>query len=72
MCCVCSFSSIEEDFVTWSEGLWPAVCQKFGIDSSQQTKNVREYTLTVHSDLSLELVFSGEPQRLGSFANQKP
>ena len=58
--------------MTWSEALWPAVCQKFGVDSSQGTSNAREYTLTVHSDLSPERVFTGEPQRLGSFANQKP
>ena len=67
--CVCS---IEEDFVTWSEALWPVVCQRFGVDSALDTSNVREYTLTVHSDLSPERVFTGEPQRLRSFANQKP
>ncbi|CAI7993043.1 NADPH--cytochrome P450 reductase [Geodia barretti] len=65
-------ANIEEDFVTWSEALWPAVCQRFGVDSALDTSNVREYAITVHSDLSPERVFTGEPLRLGSFANQKP
>ena len=64
--------SIEEDFVTWKEGLWPAVCHAFGIDSSSQESVMREYALTEHTDLPPENVFSGEPHRLGSYQNQKP
>lgn len=64
--------SIEEDFVTWTEGLWPAVCQKYGIDNTKDVGNIREYALTVHSDLPVERVYSGEPHRLESYANQKP
>jgi hypothetical protein len=67
-----SFLSIEEDFVTWKEELWPSVCQQFGVDSSQQSGMVREYQLTVHEDLPKEKVFVGEPHRLGSYQNQKP
>lgn len=64
--------SIEEDFVTWKENLWPTVCQKFGIDSSEQVGIVREYELTVHEEMTPEWVFTGEPHRLGTFQNQKP
>ena len=72
MCvCICAFS-IEEDFVTWTEGFWPAACQQFGIDTSKQLGDVREYSLTLLSDPAPERVFVGEPHRLGSFANQKP
>ena len=63
---------MEEDFVTWTEGLWPAVCLKFGIDTTQQTGNMREYSLLEPTDVPPERVFAGEPHRLGSFANQKP
>ena len=73
--CACGVTlqcSIEEDFVTWKEGLWPALCQAFGIDSSSQENMVREYVLTEHTDLPPEKVFTGEPHRLGSYKNQKP
>ena len=66
------FISIEEDFITWKEGLWPAVIQFFGIDTSQATQVGREYELTIHNDLASDRVFCGEPNRLGSFAKQKP
>lgn len=65
-------SSIEEDFVTWKENLWPSVCQRFGIDSSEQRAIVREYQFTVHTDMPSERIFEGEPHRLGSYENQKP
>lgn len=28
--------SIEEDFVTWKEKLWHAVCERFGLDASAE------------------------------------
>ena len=64
--------SIEEDFVTWCEDLWPTVCQAFGVDNTEQVNVAREYELTVHTDLPAERVFVGEPHRLGSYQNQKP
>ena len=67
--CPCS---IEEDFVTWKENLWPCVCQKFGVDGSEQAGIAREYKLTVPPDLSPERVFTGEPHRLGTYLEQKP
>lgn len=63
--------SIEENFVTWKEAMWPAVCQYFGVNSSQSTANIREYKLTIHTDLPSEKVFVGESNRLGAFAKQK-
>ena len=64
--------SIEEDFVTWKENLWSSVCQKFGIDGSEQGTIVREYELTVHTNLPPEKIYIGEPHRLGTFEHQKP
>ena len=67
-----AFHSIEEDFVTWKEGLWPSVAQYYGIDSSQATQVRRDYELTIHTDLNPTEIFSGEPHKLGSFVLQKP
>ena len=63
--------SIEEDFVTWKEGLWPEVMQYFKIDSSQATAVGREYEFSLHTEISTDEVFTGEPNRLGSYKNQK-
>jgi len=68
----CNFS-IEDDFVTWREGFWPAVCEKFGIEATGEDISMRQYTLTVHDDeISKEKTFRGEPARLNSFNTQKP
>ncbi len=58
--------------MTWKENLWPCVCQKFGVDSSEQASIAREYELTTHSDLPPERIFTGEPHRLGTYQDQKP
>lgn len=57
--------------MTWKENLWPSVCQRFGIDVSEQGGIVREYQLTVHTDTPPERIFEGEPHRLGTYDNQK-
>ena len=58
--------------MTWKEGLWPAVCERFGVDPSLQSTLAREYTLTLHSDLPPERLYAGEPHRLGSYKYQQP
>ncbi|XP_019858584.1 PREDICTED: NADPH--cytochrome P450 reductase-like [Amphimedon queenslandica] len=63
--------NIEEDFITWKEGLWPEVMQYFKIDSSQATAVGREYEFSLHTEISTDEVFTGEPNRLGSYKNQK-
>nr|KAG5690130.1 hypothetical protein BaRGS_003453 [Batillaria attramentaria] len=78
-------ANIEEDFVTWRERFWPAVCEKFGVQATgedvnasvtdnatvQASKCMRQYALTVHDDIP-ERVFTGEVARHGSLKNQKP
>ena len=63
--------SIEENFLTWKESMWPAVCQYFGVNSAQTNANIREYKLAIHTDLPSDRVFVGESNRLGSFSKQK-
>ncbi|XP_060572086.1 NADPH--cytochrome P450 reductase-like [Ruditapes philippinarum] len=64
--------NIEEDFVTWREKFWPAVCEHFGVEATGDQVNVRQYTLEVHENLPAEKVFKGEIARLRSFENQRP
>ena len=67
----CLECSIEEDFVTWKERLWPAVCAYFGLDATEGSIG-RDYDLVVHTDMTASQVFSGEPYKLGSYQDQKP
>ena len=72
-------ANIEEDFLNWREGFWPAVCQFFDISLSkmkiQRSLSVmtsREFRLETFTDLPSEKIFNGEIARLGAFDNQKP
>ena len=69
------FSSIENDFVTWKEDMWPAVLEHYGIDLESLTFSqglIRQYDLAIHTDLPDETVFSGEMAKLKSLIHQKP
>jgi len=66
-------ANIEDDFVSWRERFWPAVCEKFGIEATGEDITMRQYTLTVHDEtLPKEKIFKGEPARLNSYNTQKP
>lgn len=65
-------ANIEEDFVTWREKFWPAVCDHFGVQATGDQVSIRQYSLTTHDDIPKEKVYKGEIARLGSFRNQKP
>ncbi|CAG5125401.1 unnamed protein product, partial [Candidula unifasciata] len=66
-------ANIEEDFVTWREKFWPAVCANFGVEATGENVNTRQYALTpLADDFPKEKIFTGEVARVGSFANQKP
>nr|UCK81639.1 NADPH--cytochrome P450 reductase [Arenicola marina] len=64
--------NIEEDFVTWREKFWPAVCENFGITSIGEEMSMRQYAVTVHDETVPDKVFTGEPARHGSFKTQRP
>lgn len=65
--------NIEEDFITWKEALWPAVCKSFGISGEAQDIHLRQYQLRLPQEtLSPDRLFSGEITRLGAFRHQRP
>lgn len=65
-------ANIEEDFITWKDEFWPAVCGFFGLESSAEDISVRQYSLTEHADIEKDRIFTGEVARLHSFTTQRP
>ncbi|XP_054250421.1 NADPH--cytochrome P450 reductase isoform X3 [Indicator indicator] len=64
--------NLEEDFITWREQFWPAVCEHFGVEATGEESSIRQYELVVHSDVNMAKVYTGEMGRLKSYENQKP
>ncbi|EHB08276.1 NADPH--cytochrome P450 reductase [Heterocephalus glaber] len=64
--------NLEEDFITWREQFWPAVCEFFGVEATGEESSIRQYELVVHMDIDEARVYTGEMGRLKSYENQKP
>lgn len=64
--------NLEEDFMLWREGFWPAVCDFFDIRTVGEDISTRQYKLTLHTQYDPERLFKGEMGRLKSYENQKP
>ncbi|KAJ8275716.1 hypothetical protein COCON_G00074680 [Conger conger] len=64
--------NLEEDFVSWREQFWPAVCEHFGVEATGEESSIRQYELVVHTDINMNKVYTGELGRLNSFETQKP
>ncbi|KAG7278949.1 hypothetical protein CRUP_036600 [Coryphaenoides rupestris] len=64
--------NLEDDFVSWREQFWPAVCQHFGVEALGDDSSIRQYELKEHTDLNMNKVYTGEIGRIKSFENQKP
>ncbi|CAB1316562.1 unnamed protein product [Coregonus sp. 'balchen'] len=64
--------NLEEDFVSWKEQLWPAVCEHFGVEATGDDTSIRQYELVVPTDINMNKVYTGEMGRLKSFETQKP
>uniref|UniRef100_A0A8C9Z4Y0 NADPH--cytochrome P450 reductase n=1 Tax=Sander lucioperca TaxID=283035 RepID=A0A8C9Z4Y0_SANLU len=64
--------NLEEDFVSWREQFWPAVCEHFGVEALGDESSIRQYELKEHTDLNMNKVYTGEIGRLKSFEVQKP
>jgi NADPH-ferrihemoprotein reductase len=63
--------SIEDDFITWKDKFWPAVCEFFGIEATGEDVSVRQYRLTENPDVSTDRIYAGEVARLHSLRNQR-
>uniref|UniRef100_A0AAR2LZ04 NADPH--cytochrome P450 reductase n=1 Tax=Pygocentrus nattereri TaxID=42514 RepID=A0AAR2LZ04_PYGNA len=64
--------NLEEDFISWKGQFWPAVCEFFGVQATQEECSIRQFELVVHSDVNMNEVYTGELGRLLSFQDQKP
>lgn len=64
--------SIEDDFITWKEHFWAAVCEHFNVEKSGEDISFRQYQLIVHDEFNEEKIYRGEVARLNSYKTQKP
>ena len=65
-------ANIEEDFISWKDRFWPAVCEKFGVEASGEDMSTRQYRLEVQDEtFPPEKIYRGEIARLHSYTNQR-
>ena len=67
-------ANLEDDFITWKEAFWAAVCAEFNIEASSEEFNTRQYE---HKELGAgdykpEKLYTGEVARLRSYVTQRP
>ncbi|XP_055525974.1 NADPH--cytochrome P450 reductase isoform X1 [Wyeomyia smithii] len=65
-------ANIEDDFITWKDKFWPAVCDYFGIESTGEDVLTRQYRLLEQPETPPERLYSGEIARLHSLQTQRP
>ncbi|XP_055327531.1 NADPH--cytochrome P450 reductase-like [Paramacrobiotus metropolitanus] len=65
-------ANIEDDFITWKDKFWPAVCEHFGLEQHGEEMNMRQFKLVIPENIPEEKIFHGEPGRLNSFKLQRP
>lgn len=64
--------SIEDDFITWKDKFWPAVCDFFGVEGTGEDVLSRQFKLIEHLDTPVDRIYTGEVARLHSLTNQRP
>uniref|UniRef100_A0A8D3E5V8 NADPH--cytochrome P450 reductase n=1 Tax=Scophthalmus maximus TaxID=52904 RepID=A0A8D3E5V8_SCOMX len=62
--------NLEEDFISWREQFWPAICEHFGVEASGDESSIRQYELKEHTDINMNKVYTGEIGRLKSFETE--
>ncbi|XP_015037010.2 NADPH--cytochrome P450 reductase isoform X2 [Drosophila pseudoobscura] len=65
-------ANIEDDFITWKDRFWPAVCDNFGIEGGGEEVLIRQYRLLEQPDVQPDRIYTGETARLHSMQNQRP
>jgi NADPH-ferrihemoprotein reductase len=65
-------ANLEEDFVSWREGLWHGIADKLGITISfVDTVGLRAFTVKTLDNADSKRVFSGEAATLKSYETQR-
>lgn len=65
-------ANIEDDFITWKDRFWPAVCDHFGIEGGGEEVLIRQYRLLEQPEVQPDRIYKGEIARLHSMQNQRP
>ncbi|KAH8283641.1 hypothetical protein KR018_010329 [Drosophila ironensis] len=65
-------ANIEDDFITWKDRFWPAVCDHFGIEGGGEEVLIRQYRLLEQPEVQPDRIYTGEIARLHSVQNQRP
>ena len=65
-------NSIGDDFITWKDKFWPAVCEHFKLEQNGEEVNSRQFKLVIPENVVEEKTFHGEPARLNSLKTQRP
>ncbi|XP_026757626.2 NADPH--cytochrome P450 reductase isoform X2 [Galleria mellonella] len=67
-------ANIEDDFITWKDKFWPAVCEKFHIESTGEEELTRQFRLVTHGpdEIPTNNIYTGEIARLHSLQVQRP
>merc|ERR1719295_1150758 len=67
-------ANLEDDFITWKEAFWTAVCAEFNIEATSEEFNTRQYEHKVlnDGDYKPEKLYTGEVARLKSYKTQRP
>lgn len=65
-------ANIEDDFITWKDRFWPAVCDFYGIEGGGEEVLTRQYRLLEQPDVQPDRIYTGEIARLHSIKNQRP
>jgi len=62
--------NIEEDFNSWKENFWSAICKKFNVSRLENQGTIRNFELKANP--RTDRVFTGEVVRFNSYKNQRP
>nr|AXQ06577.1 NADPH cytochrome P450 reductase [Zygaena filipendulae] len=67
-------ANIEDDFITWKDKFWPAVCEKFNIENTGEEELTRQFNLVTYAPGEIETnkIYTGEIARLHSLQIQRP
>eukprot|EP00730_Choanoeca_flexa_P013197 TRINITY_DN5061_c0_g1_i2.p1 TRINITY_DN5061_c0_g1~~TRINITY_DN5061_c0_g1_i2.p1 ORF type:complete len:658 (+),score=164.43 TRINITY_DN5061_c0_g1_i2:63-2036(+) len=63
--------NLEEDFITWKDALWPALCERFGKDPNAIGVSYRTYESVPPEEVNKGRMFTGEQAIYNSYVTQR-